>query len=367
MQPQDIPTENVSFDIKKELAQFYTTKYAHIFQGLDIPKGSVVIEPFSGTGQLCAWAATKGFFNIESYDLDPKTTMAKKRDSILDPPDYEDKFVVTNPPFLALNKTENKEPFEKWGTNDLYKCFVLSMVEGNCAGGSIILPLNFFCDDRRTEVRDKFLSKYTVERLNIFEEIVFDDTDYTICSLQFRRSAQENDSATINAYIFPGKTNIKINLTKSNNWKVAPEVYRKVETEYKISRLTHKEVLSTDYRNKVLKPKKENKITNIFLKAVDGGSNSNRVSLSYKEVPLLAKDTDRVFATIVIEPPIPVKKQKKIIKIFNEEVEALRKKYNSLFLINFRTSTKHYARKRIGFNMAYGMIAKILKNLEEKT
>jgi len=367
MQPQNIPTKDPQHNTKKELAQFYTTKYAYIFQGLDIPMGSRVIEPFSGTGQLCVWAATKGFYDVETYDLDPKTERAETRDSILNPPNYKDKFVVTNPPFLALNKTDAKEPFEKWKTNDLYKCFVLSIVEGDCSGGSIILPLNFFCDDRKVEARDKFLSKYTVERLNIFEETVFDDTDYIVCAIQFKRSEQKNNTATVDTYIFPDKINIKLSLTKSNNWKVAPEVYEKVKTKLKVSRLTHKEVLSDDYRNKVIKPEKENKITNMFLHTVDGGSDSNRISLSYKNVPFLAKDTDRVFATIVIDPPITVETQKEVIRIFNEELETLRKKYNSLFLINFRTSTKHYARKRIGFNVAYNMIAKILEDIEKNT
>jgi hypothetical protein len=205
-------------------------------------------------------------------------------------------------------------------------------------------------------------------------------------------------SQTIETIFYPSKEQISLTIEKTNNWKVAPEVYRKEKTCYKISRLLHTKVCGGDfveqltkagtneseyktqqdvinaistahgdhYRNKVLKPEKINKITNIFLYAVDSGSNSKRISLSYNVVPLLAKDTDRTFATIVIDPPISHDSQKKIIEKFNKQIEVLRKKYNSLFLVNFRNSSKSYSRKRLGFGMAYNMIAKIINQMELK-
>jgi hypothetical protein len=38
-----------------------------------------------------------------------------------------------------------------------------------------------------------------------------------------------------------------------------------------------------------------------------------------------------------------------------------REKYNSLFLTNFRNSTKAYSRKRISFDVAYKLISWIIE------
>ena len=53
----------------------------------------------------------------------------------------------------------------------------------------------------------------------------------------------------------------------------------------------------------------------------------------------------------------------KIIK-FNEKIESYRTKYNSLFLTNYRESSKNYSRKRISFDLAYNIIAQILEEKE---
>jgi hypothetical protein len=55
--------------------------------------------------------------------------------------------------------------------------------------GIIIIPLNFICSIRKqdVELRKIFLNKFNIEIINIFEEKVFDDTSYNICSIQFTK------------------------------------------------------------------------------------------------------------------------------------------------------------------------------------
>jgi hypothetical protein len=119
-------------------------------------------------------------------------------------------------------------------------------------------------------------------------------------------------------------------------------------------------------RNKTLNPEKENKVTNILLKCVDGGKMDSRIKLEWNKVPLLAKDTDRAFCTVVIDPPISNKKQKKLIDKFNKKLENYRSKYNSLFLVNYRNSSKSYARKRMSFDIAFNLIKECLNELDKK-
>ena len=112
---------------KKQLGQFYTTNYKKILNGLYIPRrgAEAIIEPFVGQGDLLEFI--KGGFAgstgaVEMYDIDPKIHGTIKRDTLLEPPDYTNKFVVTNPPYLARNKNKDKTMYDKYNTNDLYKC-----------------------------------------------------------------------------------------------------------------------------------------------------------------------------------------------------------------------------------------------------
>jgi hypothetical protein len=225
---------------KKILGQFYTTNYSYILQGMFIPENiSNIIEPFAGEGHLLPFIKKD---NIECYDIEPKKDFIIKKDTIKYPPNYNDKFIITNPPYLARNKSQNKEMFDKYGVNDLYKCVIKEIIVNTCLGGILILPLNFWCSIRTNdiELRKLFLSKYNVLLLNIFEEQVFDDTSYTICSFQFELK-NNNDNNELNIMIYPSKTCIKTSLNDNNNYIIGGEIYNlSLSHIYKITRLTKK-------------------------------------------------------------------------------------------------------------------------------
>ena len=122
---------------KKERGQFYTVNHPYIMEGLDKPT-TKVIEPFAGKGDLLEWL---GHDNWEAYDIEPKRDDILQRDTLTDPPCYKDSFIITNPPYLSRNKCSSKVLFDKYNTNDLYTCFITSLVEqkDGCLGGIFIL------------------------------------------------------------------------------------------------------------------------------------------------------------------------------------------------------------------------------------
>ena len=77
-----------------------------------------------------------------------------------------------------------------------------------------------------------------------------------------------------------------------------------------------------------------------------------------------AKLSERSFATITCNQKI--KDENLVAEMFNEELNRLREKYRSIFLTNFRNSTKNYARKRISFDQAYIILDKIMNRLLDR-
>ena len=338
--------------MKKELGQFYTKNYDYILQNIKIPNNITnIIEPFAGEGDLIKYINKfSKNFNIEMYDLDPKQDNIIKRDTLLKPPNYKDKFVLTNPPYLARNKSSNKDLYDKYNVNDLYKCFIVNLLDTPCIGGILILPINFISSIRKNDVllRKRFLSIYSIKQVNIFEEQVFSDTTCTVCSILFLKDSSNNK---INIDIYPLKKNIQIKLVKSNNYSIGGEIYNlKTNTNYKIKRLTSKNL--------------KEKNTNIVIKCLDDNS-SNMIQAEYISddnklfIDNTPKKSARSYLTLIITPEINDEKQKELVIKFNEFLNKNRKKYHSLFLPNYRES-KDIARKRISFDLVYSIIGHLL-------
>lgn len=336
---------------KKTLGQFYTTNQKYILKGLKIPDYvKTIIEPFAGNGDLIEPIRKK--YKVECYDIKPKKKYIKTRDTINNPPNYKDKYIITNPPYLARNKSKDKTMFDKYGVNDLYKCLIKELLTNKCLGGILIIPLNFWSSIRIADIklRKAFLNVYSIILLNIFEEKVFDDTTYTVCSFQFELNPSPNK---IKMIVYPSKTVIYTKLNDSNNYMIGGGIYKlNLKNTYKITRLTKSN-------------KNSKNITNIVVKCIDDNENK-KIGLSYvkkenRYVDETPNKTARTYATLIIEPPINKDMQKQLVVKFNEYLEKQRKKYNSLFLTNYRES-KDIARKRISFDLVYSIVGYILEN-----
>lgn len=337
---------------KKKLGQFFTTNYHHILKGMIIPDDiKTIIEPFCGNGDLLNFIEGR-CKEVVCYDIEPKKPFIIKRDTIKNPPDYSGLFIITNPPYLARNKTEEKDLFDKYEVNDLYKCFIKEIIINPCLGGIIIIPLNFWSSIRPIDIklRQLFLEKYSIILLNIFEEQVFDDTTYTICSFQFELRKEGISNQPFRTIIYPSGVQIEeTDLNNGNNYMIGGEIYNlKSSGDYKITRLTNKN--------------KEKANTNILVKCIDDNDN-NRIGLTLVEdnkiyIDETPNQTARTYATLIIEPTINKEKQLLLVNNFNNYLNNYRKKYNSLFLTNYREKE----RKRISFELVYSICAFILDN-----
>lgn len=351
--------------VKQKLGQFFTTNYEYIFTNLNIPHSVThIIEPFAGNKDLLQFVE-KQRYNIELYDIDPKSNDIIKQDTLLNPPTYTNTFIITNPPYLARNKcNDNKNVFEKYHCNDLYKCFLKSILNENntCVGGIVIIPLNFWCSVRKNDIdlRKMFLTMYQIEQLNIFEEQVFKDTSYTVCSFLFLKRVMQPWNSSFQCTIFPTKTLFKANIDE-NMAMIGGDIYDlEVSPQYTITRLT-----KNNYKNPGA--------TNMYIKCIDDSYESQIEMRLVDDTDIFVDETKnlsaRSYATLSItsiETGIGITKlqQQRLVRRFNEFLEKNRKLYYSLFLTNYRdTNTKNnitIARKRISFDLVYRIIGHLL-------
>ena len=325
-----------------------------------IPKKTKkIIEPFAGNGDLLHFVTDKSI-PIQYYDIDPKKDYITKRDTLKHPPDYKNKFILTNPPYLARNKNKDKSIYDTYQENDLYKCFLKSILTSQCTGGIIIIPLNFWCSIRKKDItlRKSFLQVFNVLAMNIFEEQVFQDTSYTTCCFQFKRKIvkkiqgknntiekeEKIKESKIKCYIYPSKKKLDILLNDKNNYTIGGEIYQlPTHKNIKIERATASN-------------QKQKEVTNILVKCLDDNID-NQIALSIvpkkeRYIDTSSTKSARSYATLVITPKITREREKTLVQEFNTFLKKERDKYHSLFLTNYRESNS-IARKRISFKLVF--------------
>lgn len=330
----------------RSLGQFYTVLADRILVGLQRPPPCArVVEPFAGQGDLVRWLGAG--YTVEMYDIDPKTDGTTRQDTLASPPDYTDAWVVTNPPYFARNKCATKTLYDRYDTNDLYKCFLLSLGTA-AAGGIIIIPVGFFLSPRAGDVRVRgmFLSAYRCIRVNYFEEQVFPDTTTCVVAIQFVRAPAPLAVQTIPWYRYPQGDHRVFCTDAQSRWIVGGDIYTLPTAQGVHVRrwvegvpLVHGEQL-----------------TDLTLCALDG---AGRVRLDcnpgycYK-----AKESSRTYATLVLQGRVLTPaEQKSLADAFNALLERRRAETWSLFLPHYREGE----RKRIPFELAYQLVLHLLQ------
>lgn len=153
-------------------------------------------------------------------------------------------------------------------------------------------------------------------------------------------------------YIYPSKKEMNIQMTSENNYTIGGEIYNLPQnSKYIVERAT--------------KNTKGN-ITNILLKCIDDNINNK---LGFKIVSDEDKFIDntknlsaRSYATLVINKTLTLEQQEHLVDKMNEFIKEKRKKYNSLFLTNYRESNS-IARKRISFDLAFKICNYMLSSI----
>jgi hypothetical protein len=285
----------------------------------------------------------------EMYDICPTSNRVVQRDTLLNPPEYEGKFVLTNPPYLARNKSEDKSIFEKYSTNDLYKGFLYSIKKAS--GGLIIIPAGFFMSARDVDVkcRNAFMERFAIRKVNYFEERVFQDTSTTVVAILFEKNEKPLMYQTVKWNIFPGNTEKIFIMQKDLNWIVGGDVYSMKSSGTKIRRYVSGMSL-----------RKDEYVSGLTLHALDSGTQNGRIKLVYQPGYVYeGKHTSRSFATLCLDVVLTDDDQMKIAEEFTKFIEAKREQWHSLFLPMYRES-KEYARKRIPFDLAYTIVSHII-------
>ena len=340
--------------------QFYTVNSSYILDGLSMPPASArcVIEPFAGKGDLLEWLVKNGnALPVELYDIDPKKEGVVKRDTLMDPPNYKDAWILTNPPYLARNKCDKKELFDMYDTNDLYKCFITSLTnQEQCAGGIFIIPAGFFLSPRDLDVRcrNAFLSKYKLLQVKYFEETVFPDTTTTVVAFSFERSPVLLEEQSVEWVSCPSGEKRVFKMSQEHDWIIGGDIYKLAgPAGVRVRRHVEGQAL-----------KEGEQRTSMTLSALDSGTKDGRICLEYKEGYVYpAKECSRTYATLCVKgKTLTLEQQKKICVEFNALVEKKRSETWSLFLPQYRES-KEYARKRIPFELAYTIVLHLIGRL----
>ena len=339
---------------KRNLCQFYTTNYEYILKGFQKPDiNNIILEPFVGNGDLIKWLKnTSSLYEYEFYDIDPKIENCILRDTISSPPSYNGKFIITNPPYIARNKNKNKDIYNLYNENDLYKCFLRTLINDPPDGGIIIIPLNFLCSIRKSDckLRNDFFQVFNIIHVNVFEETVFEDTSCTVCSIYFNIDISRKKHITLNITLFPNNEQKQYIITENDYWLIGGEIYNLEHSSYgRIVRKTEDDdIIITN--------------TRLTIYTIDGGGKNNRICLKYdKDYLYIGKKTSRTIATLHIYDKVLTEDEKiDIANRFNILLEEKREMYNSLFLSNYRES-KEYARKRISFDLVYNIVGSLIR------
>ena len=365
--------------IKQQLGQFFTTNSEYILQNLGkYIKGKEAVDPFAGNGDLIEWAKKNGAKRIEGFDVDKKLVDNKivfYNDSILNPKKY--KFILTNPPYLNINKADNLikgKYFNKGGFEDLYQISLSSII--NSEEGVVIIPINFLSAENSKKIRDLFFSKFKIVEMNYFKHQVFSDTTYNVIAFYYRKKTDLlEDQFNIKTHIYPEDKLVNIKLNRRFHWAIGGELLNVVWGQKNIlgiRRLTEKDLQNEKGPIKIraaynhIKDLLEIRVSKemydllhsnvILLKAIDSGSEGGKLALEnikdYGVECLISKESSRHMIYLIFDKPLKIGEQKRIIELFNKEINKLRKAHLSLFLTNYLDKD----RKRVSFDFVYKFI-----------
>lgn len=293
-------------------------------------------------------------------------------------------FILTNPPYLAKNvcKTKfiklHKKYFKKNLYQDLYEVSINKYINND---GIWIIPNNFISSKNMQKLREKILKKKMIENINIYNEQLFIDTKISVCSIEILKKKNKNEQKKLDIKIKDEK--ISIDITKEGI--ICEEWYKLLEVkviDFKLG-VIEEEIPEGDtpiiminemgvvtYKN-TTKEYKEKIIENILIfRSIDTGSYKNNLEVGlyhfkeiYKEKNvdfMISKKTTRSIIPIIFKEYVSQEEQLRIKTRFNQILSIYRKKYMSIFLSDFKNTTKGRIRKRLSFREASALLQYII-------
>lgn len=370
---------------KKNLGQFFTTNHTHILSGMShLIANKEVLDPFAGQQDLLNWASSYGA-KVSGLDIDNRfvdKSIVKKNNSLAQIP-YAP-FILTNPPYLGKNKMSKKAKIDH-EYEDLYMLAIKKIIQSNSDEGILIVPVNFLSAENSSKIRLEFFSKYKITQCKYFTNQVFDDTTYNVIAFHFQKllGSDNLDCQSFEIEIIPENQKLLTTICKNTNFSIAGEELNREfmnAPKLSITRLTERIIQDNPGKNEIRvwfnDKKTERKYyvndylfelikNNCILLNVIDSSNRPENWIKVENIHLLEKDalvgklSSRNIAFILIEN-VDLDIQKKMIELFNLKLNALRQKYYSLFLTNFRDNN----RKRISFEFCYKILSAVYQELK---
>lgn len=96
------------------LCQYFTTNVDYILDEFEqFVANKNITDPFAGKKDLLNWAINHNATSIKGYDIDKSLTdeIVGYNNSLINIPKSD--FILTNPPYLAYNKTKDKSDFNR--------------------------------------------------------------------------------------------------------------------------------------------------------------------------------------------------------------------------------------------------------------
>lgn len=371
---------------KKSLGQFFTTNVDYILTGFEHTIiGKNITDPFAGGGDLLSWANKHNAKSIQGFDIDTSLTTNNitYNDSLTSIPPLE--FCLTNPPYLGKNKMKPAQkskydmPYE-----DLYLLAIKKIMLANPNEGIIIIPVNFLSAENSDKLRTEFLNTYNITSINYFTEQVFADTTYNVIAFHYTKKTKPSNEQEIYITFYPTKEIKSFTLEAKYNYRIAGQELSKFITSkpLKIERLTESYMKKCPGNSEIRalfndkNTAKEYRVNGsmrnminrniIVLNCIDTNANEEAwiKAEDIREIEdgyvcLVGKVSSRNIAYVLLPETVSVKQQEDIIHIFNREMLRLRRKYNSMFLTNFRDNN----RKRVSFEFCYKLISFIYQSM----
>lgn len=319
----------------------------------------------------------------EKYNIDRKILEKyfQQRDSFLDDRIVDNSFILTNPPYLAKNvcKKNYKEDFSKYYEvkyKQFNDHFEISINLYSQINGIWIVPSNILSSTNMKNTRKKII--FNLEEIYVYEKKMFDDTDISVCTYFINKDIPDTLKKDI-TFISNGEKKINYLLTENGNlcseWEYIQNTKNILKItqgfiDTKIQKGNNKcKLLDTSYNIKecFINDDQFKKLSEncLILRTTDTGSKDGKLGLyTISELwgedktdclGLITKISSRVYTQIFFDG-MSIEEQMKLKDDFNQEINLLRGKYNSIFLTNYKNSSNEGQRKRISFAQVYNLI-----------